>query len=682
VSEHTRYQRTLKAVGESPWAILPEVLATIVEILALRKEGRKLSEEEIRERIGVVRAQPKPQDRGGVAVLPLQGVIIPRASMFSEVSGATSLEKWVGTFREALQDEKVSSIVLDVDSPGGMASMVPEVASEIRTARGSKPIVAVANTMAASAAYWIASQADRLVVSPSAQVGSIGVFAAHDDISKMQEQLGVKTTLVSAGKFKTEGNPFEPLSEEARGAMQKTVDEIYRMFVGAVAKGRGTTTKAVRSGFGEGRVVMARAAVEEGMADEVATIEEVVAGLQRGSSRTAARVRVTSEPTRPLAGAMPPHDTDVIDEPWDGPAEEAKIPNDAGAAVLKRMYAWQDPDGDPDTKAAYAEPHHQVVDGEPKAANAQGCRAGLQRLSSSRIPESDHAAVQRHLNNHLDKVRDEDDEDDDESQGRARAMDFMRAVPLEDISIQRGSDGRTVEAYASVFDVRARVTDFYRLASNPFDDEYGTYEEIIRGTAFSKSIRDRGKSFAVLFNHAQDLYGLPAERFAMPIGTPLEVKADAKGLWTVTRYAKTPLADEVLELIRDGAITAHSIGGRIHQSRLHRAERSGEVDLIERIEIALKEYGPCVFPAYQDARVVGVRAEVLAGQVSTLSPEEREHLITILRSTSIGAATGTPDTRPPAGPSTPPPAADTAPGRGSVELLRRQQEQRKRRFGQ
>jgi ClpP class serine protease len=100
---------------------------------------------------------------------------------------------------------------------------------------------------------------------------------------------GVKTTLISAGKYKTEGNPYEPLSDEARAAMQAMVDDYYGMFTRAVAKGRGVSVDAVRNGFGEGRMVSASQAVKNGMADRVATLDQVLAshGVSRSGNRQA-----------------------------------------------------------------------------------------------------------------------------------------------------------------------------------------------------------------------------------------------------------------------------------------------------------------------------------------------------------------------------------------------------------
>jgi hypothetical protein len=108
--------------------------------------------------------------------------------------------------------------------------------------------------------------------------------------------------------------------------------------------------------------------------------------------------------------AIAPHSTDVIDEPWDGPAEEAKIGNDSGSGVLRRMYAWNDPDKDADTKAAYKFPHHKVVDGRPGAANVAGVRNGFARLPQSNVPESDHEGVRRHLQRHLDDFKEPEEE--------------------------------------------------------------------------------------------------------------------------------------------------------------------------------------------------------------------------------------------------------------------------------
>ena len=169
------------------------------------------------------------------------------------------------------------------------------MAAEIFKARGRKPIIAVVNSLAASAAYWIASAADEIVVTPGGQIGSIGVVAIHQEFSRMDERLGMTTTLISAGEFKTAGNEFEPLGEEAESAIQRRVNQFYAMFVKAVARGRGVDIGAVVRGFGQGRIVTARDAVKLGMADRVATLEDVLRGAPRRGA--------TDQATAPLAAS-------------------------------------------------------------------------------------------------------------------------------------------------------------------------------------------------------------------------------------------------------------------------------------------------------------------------------------------------------------------------------------------
>lgn len=273
----------LQAFIADPWAILPNKLATLAEIVTRHISGEKLDAEDVQQRIHGAR---RPPDRrsGNVAVLPLFGTIFPRANMLTDVSGATSAERFGAAFSELVKNPDVGAIVLDVDSPGGQVAGIDELSRQIYDARGSKPIVAVANHTAASAAYWIATAADELVVSPSSEVGSIGVFAVHEDISQALEKEGIKVSLISEGKYKIEGSPYEPLTEEARAAIRERVVDYYDAFVKTVARNRGVKSSDVRAGFGEGRVVGAHQAVSLGMADKVATLDETIDRLQRGAN--------------------------------------------------------------------------------------------------------------------------------------------------------------------------------------------------------------------------------------------------------------------------------------------------------------------------------------------------------------------------------------------------------------
>lgn len=268
----------LQAFTKSPWAILPDKLAALAEIVERHAKGEKLEAAEIEAQL---HGAARPADRrvNSVAILPLFGTIFPRANLMTQMSGATSAEIFGAQFDALIRDPEVGAIVLDVNSPGGSVYGIQEVAQKIYDARGKKPIVAVSNHLMASAAYWIGSAADEIVISPSGDVGSIGVFAMHQDWSAALDKEGIKVSLISAGKFKVEGNPYEPLGDEARASIQTSVDESYDYFVEAVARHRGVNPAAVRSGFGEGRVVSAREAVKLGMADRIATLEETVNDL-------------------------------------------------------------------------------------------------------------------------------------------------------------------------------------------------------------------------------------------------------------------------------------------------------------------------------------------------------------------------------------------------------------------
>lgn len=287
----------LQAFLETPWAILPHKLAVLEEIVIRHVSGEKLDADAVQARI---HGAKRPADRraGSVAVLPLFGTIFPRANLMTDISGATSAERFGAQFAELVDDPSVSAIVLDVNSPGGQAGGIDEVSTMIYEARGKKPVVAVANHLMASAAYWIGTAADELVVTPSAEVGSIGAFAVHEDISAALMHEGVKISLISEGKFKTEGNPYEPLTEEGRTAIRARVSEVYESFVNSVARNRNAKPYIVRSEFGEGRLVSARQAVELGMADRIGTLEETINRLLNTEAPEPSKPALTDEMER------------------------------------------------------------------------------------------------------------------------------------------------------------------------------------------------------------------------------------------------------------------------------------------------------------------------------------------------------------------------------------------------
>lgn len=272
-----KYLNVLMACAAEPWAMEKSKLVTVANFLRFKAAGGNYSAEEIQSRITQKREKEVQKTDGSIAVLPIQGVIGERMNLLDDISGGTSTELISKQFRAMLNDSSVKAIILDINSPGGVARSVEEVAQEIYDARGIKPIVAQVNTCAASAAYWIAAQADEVVVTPSGQAGSIGCYTIHEDISEMLAQEGIKETLIYSGEYKVLGNEFEPLSAEAKSVMQQRVDELASSFVRSVARGRNTSLSQVNERFGQGLMFNAAELVERGMADRVAPISETLA---------------------------------------------------------------------------------------------------------------------------------------------------------------------------------------------------------------------------------------------------------------------------------------------------------------------------------------------------------------------------------------------------------------------
>ena len=275
----------------TPWALMPERLQAMTTVLTRWSSGEPPSDETLFQLnadrvLRDTRKQFAAANAGaGIAVLPLYGVVTQRGNMVDDISGpgSTSTQKFTSALRQVLADDTVGQILIDIDSPGGSVYGVAELATEIVKARAQKPVVAVANSLAASAAYWIGCSAGEFYVTPGGEVGSIGVWQAHFDYSKALEEEGVKPTLISAGKFKVEGNPYVPLDPEAQAFMQSRVDDYYNAFIKAVAKGRGVSVADVRDGMGEGRVLGADAALAAKMVDGVATFDDVLAKMQKAA---------------------------------------------------------------------------------------------------------------------------------------------------------------------------------------------------------------------------------------------------------------------------------------------------------------------------------------------------------------------------------------------------------------
>ena len=269
-----KYSNIISEICATPWAITRAKLETIIGIVEARDAGVKMSSE-IREQLEAVNAarEERTGQRQGVAVIGLHGTLSHRPSLFT--SGGLSTSEFTQVFNQAVQDERIASIVLDVDSPGGSVFGTQEAADAVFASRGIKPITAVANAEAHSAAYHIASQADEFVVIPSGMAGSIGVILPHVDDTEATEKAGYRVEYITAGENKAEGWQTS-LSEEYRDHLQSIVDSYYEPFVANVARGRGVSVDEVLEKFGQGRSYGAEQLLQRGMVDRIATFDEVL----------------------------------------------------------------------------------------------------------------------------------------------------------------------------------------------------------------------------------------------------------------------------------------------------------------------------------------------------------------------------------------------------------------------
>jgi HK97 family phage prohead protease len=220
---------------------------------------------------------------------------------------------------------------------------------------------------------------------------------------------------------------------------------------------------------------------------------------------------------------------------------------------------------------------------------------------------------------------------------------ISRGVPITDLEVS----GRTVTAYAAVFDVPTEITD-----------GQGHYLETIDRTAFNRTIKGAGAKAGVFYNHGMTIHGTPSESGSIPIGVPTSITADRKGLLTVSRYNGTPMATAVLEAMNEGAIPGYSFTGRIIRSSPDKPPRrraGSELPTVTRTELGLKEYGPTPFPAYSGAEIVSVRSALMGGHAMMSEDELAEKLLNLL----LSRATRVTDPAPSA--TAPAPGADSDP---------------------
>ncbi|MEI7608084.1 MAG: S49 family peptidase, partial [Rhodospirillaceae bacterium] len=272
----------------TPLMIARPKLDTILQVLSFRLQG------DAPDPGAPAGDRPFMVTPNGIAVIPVLGTLANRTFGLAAMSGLASYVRLGEQLDLAAVDPTVKGILLDVDSNGGQAGGVFDLADRVLSLRGVKPVYAVADEACLSAAYALACGAERFYVTQTGAVGSIGVVALHADQSGADEKAGVRYDYITAGDRKADANPHAPLSDEARATLQAEVDRLYGLFTGMVARCRNLTVDAVRGQ--EAAVFFGTNAVAAGLADQVGTFASALTDLStriaasRGSTRSGVTV--------------------------------------------------------------------------------------------------------------------------------------------------------------------------------------------------------------------------------------------------------------------------------------------------------------------------------------------------------------------------------------------------------
>lgn len=267
----------------SPWCIMPSKLVEIQEIYQARMQDKKIDLSQFQAIVD--NRKSTEQDKryqliNNMAIVDINGVMAKKMNMFHMISGGVSTQLVGDDISEALRDDDVHGILLNVDSPGGAVDGTQELGNIIFEGKRKKPIVVYSDGMIASGAYWISSAADAIYISGNTnQVGSIGVVVGHRDYSRQEEMQGIKTTEITSGKYKRIASAYERLSVEGKQDLQESSDYLYSVFVNEVAKNRRVSVETVLSKMADGKVFIGQQAVNNGLVDGIATFEQTMQEL-------------------------------------------------------------------------------------------------------------------------------------------------------------------------------------------------------------------------------------------------------------------------------------------------------------------------------------------------------------------------------------------------------------------
>lgn len=334
-----RRDEVAAALFGQPWAILPEALDRL--ILSV---GESASNTDT--------ATSAVSTQGKSAIIPIIGPIVPHAGWFDDIFGVISLDVLNQQLSAALADPAIGQIVLYINSPGGQATGIHEFATRVRMANQMKPVVAYVYGMAASAAYWIAASAGRIVADRTAEVGSIGVIYAWTDDTEAMKARGLQHRFVASTQ--SPNKYLDPNTTEGRAELQKLADELAEIFIGDVAAYRGVTRGRVANRFGKGRIVMAEPALAAGMVDEIGILEAILASDIEKTKRESAMKLQQYLPNPKASGKPKGRADDDEDEDKQAQHEDEKE-KDEDEVEARSESGGGDDDDDDDKKEAKAE---------------------------------------------------------------------------------------------------------------------------------------------------------------------------------------------------------------------------------------------------------------------------------------------------------------------------------------
>lgn len=316
-------------IFDTPLMITQPKLEQIISVLKPRLSGEVASLKSPNAKSE--KALPAYSNEDGVAVISVMGTLTHRAGLLDAESGLRSYESLKGAISEAIADTSINSVLLEVDSGGGEAAGCFEFVDQLYAMRGEKPIWAAVNEWACSAAYAIASAADKIVMTRAASVGSIGVISAHVDQSAYDAKLGAKWTMIYAGSNKANGNPHEPLTDSALSEYQRHINGTYDIFVNCVARNRGLGAQVVRDT--EARIYMAEEAISLGLADEIMSVDAALAQLQAQPTNRSNGVAIITQSNERKNAMSQSKNAKKPDLTPDNVSEENEITESANASA-------------------------------------------------------------------------------------------------------------------------------------------------------------------------------------------------------------------------------------------------------------------------------------------------------------------------------------------------------------